>query len=148
MILDHVLISLLGAVVASLLVFILFRKKALIGWTVLASFLPDLPVFWLTPLGVKNLGNLLLVTHTVGIVLYPLIMVLADILLIELAWMKYLSFLPYPRWLKTAGKLSRLAGKAQKYNAIPRPARIRLVYSSGVIAGAIHLGINLWMGAF
>lgn len=145
MVFAHVAISTLGAVITVGIILLLTRKISIAVWGWIASFFPDLPVFWLSPLGATNLGATLLVTHTVGIFLFPLILVIADILLIEALWLARFSWLPLPKNLKTAGKAARTL---QKYRTLPKPIRIKYVYLVGVLAGIIHLAINLLVGFF
>ena len=101
----------------------------------------DLPWILLSPFGVTHLENLLLFTHTVGIVLLPLGLVIIDIFLIELNLLKYLepfNRIVYPKSLRIAIKIEKVVERLQKYNAIPRAIRVRRVYLVGVFSGSLQ----------
>jgi hypothetical protein len=90
----------------------------------------------------------MLFSHTIGIFIFPLALVLIDILLIELRMVKRIrpiSFL-LPKGFKSAIKAEMIVEKFQLYGLIPQPIRIRRVYTAGVIAGVVHLLINASFG--
>jgi len=146
MVLIHMLASIITAAITSIISYVIFRKRAVASWGWFASFFPDMPVFWLVPLGVTGLGNVLILSHTAGIFVFPLLLMIIDILLIELAWLRCICWLPYPRFMRKVKKIDYWADTLEKYNAIPRPIRVTRVYIVGVMAGLIHLGFNLLIG--
>jgi len=147
MVFFHTLVSILGGLITVALVYLIYRKRSVSLWGWIASFFPDMPVFWLATLGATNLGTVLLFSHTLGIFVFPIFLVIIDILLIEIAWLKYISWLPYPKYMRTVDKIERIIEKLEKYNAIPRPIRVKRVYVVGVIAGIVHLALNILIGA-
>lgn len=146
MVLIHALISALGGVITIVVLYLLYRKPSVCFWGWIASFLSDIPVFWLSTLGATSLGTVMFITHTAGIFLFPIALVILDIFLIEITWIKYFSWLPYPRYVRILGKIDRFAETLEKYKAIPKPIRVTRVYFVGVLAGIIHLVVNMIVG--
>ena len=146
-VLFHTIVSMVGGLITVVIAYLIYRKPSVSVWGWIASFFPDMPIFWLAVLGATGLGNVMLLTHTVGIFIFPIFLVIIDILLIEIAWLRYVSWLPYPRFMRTVGKFESFIEKLEKYNAIPRPVRVQRVYIMGVLAGAVHLVINLFIGS-
>ncbi len=144
MVLFHTSVSILGGIITVLIVYFLYRKKGPVVWAWLASFLPDIPVFWLVPLGVTNIGIVLLITHTIGIFIFAALLALLDILLIELSWTRY--FPPFPKVMKIIKKIGSWTETLERYHAVPRPIRVKRVFLVGLLAGAVHLAINLLIG--
>ncbi|MBI4181558.1 MAG: hypothetical protein HY520_01150 [Candidatus Aenigmarchaeota archaeon] len=142
----HTSVSLLGAVVTIAIVYALYRSRGVMAWGWIASFLPDAPVFALQPLGASSLDGVMLVSHTLGILLYPVLLSLADILLIEAGWLKYLTWLPYPKYLHAYARIDRWVQRLEKYHALPHPARLKRVFMAALIAAVVHLGLNLAVG--
>jgi len=146
MVLFHTAVSIAGGLITVIIAYLLYRKKAVSLWGWIASFYSDLPVFLLVPLGATTLGTTLLLTHTLGILLFPLLLVLADIFLIGIGWVRKLSWLPYPKTMRMVKKFDDIMDILEQYNAIPRPIRVKRVYVVGVLAGVIHLLLNLVIG--
>ena len=147
MVLLHTAMSMLSGIVTVVLCLVIFRKKSLGVWGWIASFFPDMPLFTLAFFGATNLGNVLLFSHTAGVLIFPIFLVLIDVLLIEIGWLKYISWMPYPKYMKNVRRVESIVEKLEKYNAIPRPARVKRVYLVGILAGVVHLTINLLAGA-
>ena len=143
MVLFHTAVSMLGRVITVLIAYAIYRDKAEPLWGWFASFFQDLPALWLIPLGVTNIGNLMIVTHTIGILVFPVFLVMVDIILINLMLLKYFSWFPFPKSLKNIKKINRIVEILKKYNAIPTPARVERVYMVGIVAGIVHLAINV-----
>ena len=143
------LTSILIGLASSLIVVLIFRRVYIGFWAFLAGISPDWPRIFLSPLGSTNMENLLLVTHTAGIFIFPLLLVLIDIPLMEIGFFKYLKpFNNYlPENLKSVLRTESLVERLQKYKILPRPARIKFVYLAGVFAGLFHILINILMGA-
>ncbi len=142
-------ITVLAGLISAVIGVLLYRRIHIGFWGFLSGIASDWPKYFLGLLGATNLHTVLLVTHTAGIVLFPIILVILDILLLEISLLKYLKPLYFilPKSLKSAVKFEKLVERLQHYNTIPRPVRIGAVYSVGVIGGAIHLVINLAIGA-
>ncbi len=142
-------ISLLIGILTGSIALFAFRRYHIGLWAFLAGVALDWPRIFLTPLGTTNIDSLLWITHTIGIFIFPILLVIADILLIEIGLIKHLrpfhNFLP--KQLKTAIKVERFIERMQKYNMLPTPEKIQLVYLTGVMAGLIHLLINFLIGS-
>lgn len=147
MVVEHLTFTIISGIVTIVLALAIYRKRAVAAWGWIASFGPDLPVFLLAPLGATNLTTVLLVTHTLGLFLFPLILVIADILLLELWLLRKISFSPYPKAMRTVKRVDRFMHSLEKYNAIPRPVRIKRVYLIGLVAGGVHVVVNLLAGS-
>ena len=134
--------------VAAVIAYVIYRRKTIAVWAYLAAFFPDLPILVLKPLGAAGLDNTLLLTHTIGLFVFPIILVIVDILLIELKMISLLKPLGpiLPKNIKKALRIERLIERFQDYGAIPSPIRVSTVYIVGVMAGLIHLVINLLTG--
>ncbi|MBU0898626.1 MAG: hypothetical protein ABIH55_03150 [Nanoarchaeota archaeon] len=148
MVLIHTAVSIAGGAITAILAYVIYRSKAESLWGWIASFFFDLPVLWLVPLGVTNIGNLMIVTHTAGILVFPIFLVMIDIILINLAILKHFSWLPFPKSFSNINKINKIVETLKKYNTIPIPVRVERVYVIGALAGIIHLAINvIVMGA-
>lgn len=127
----------------------MYRKKSVAFWAFIAALLPDVPSLVLPSFGVTNLDNLLLFTHTVGIFVLPLILVIADIVLIEFSLLRYLApfnRILYPKSLRLAIRLEKIIERLQHYYALPRPVRIQRLYLVGLLAGTLQLLTYLLFG--
>ena len=142
-------ITVLAGLISAAIGILIYRRIHIGFWGFLGGIAADWPKYLLATLGATNLHNVLLVTHTAGIVLFPIILVILDILLLEVSLLRYLKpfYFILPKQLKAAVRFEKKIEGLQKYNAIPRPIRIGAVYSVGVIGGIIHLAINLAIGA-
>lgn len=129
---------------AGVITYIFFRKQHLTFWAFLAGIAPDWPRIFLSPLGVTNLENLLFLTHTVGILLFPLALVIVDITLIELGMTSLLRpFNSYlPKKIQSLVNLEKSVASLEKKGFIPMPTKIRLVYLIGVLAGGLKLVLD------
>ena len=141
-------ISLLIGIITGLVAFAVFRRYHIGFWAFLAGVAPDWPTIFLTSLGLTNLDKLLWLTHTLGVFIFPIILVIADILLMEIGLVRYLkpfhSFLP--KSIKSAIKIQSVVARLQKYRVLPTPEKVQLVYLTGILAGLIHLLINFLIG--
>jgi len=142
-------ITLFAGIIAAFIGALIYRRIHLAFWGFLAGIASDWPTYILGPLGATNLHGVLWVSHIGGIVLFPIILVVLDILLMEISLIKYLKpfYVILPKPLKSAVRFERLVERLQHYSTIPRPAKIGAVYAVGVIGGLIHLVINLVIGA-
>lgn len=142
------LISILIGLVSGAVVILVFRRVYIGFWAFIAGIAPDWPRIFLTPLGLTNMENLLLVTHTAGLFIFPLLLVLIDIPLMEIGFFKFLKpFNNYlPENIKSILKTETLVERLQKYKILPRPARIKFVYLAGMFAGLVHILINFLTG--
>jgi len=141
-------ISLSIGIITGLVSFILFRRYHIGVWAFFAGLAPDWPHIFLTPLGLTNLDKLLWITHTIGIFIFPILLVIADILLIEIGLVRYLKPLHniLPKSVKSVIKIQSAVSRLQKYRILPSPTKIQLVYLAGVLSGLIHLLINFLIG--
>jgi|GEM_PF-2421407 hypothetical protein len=154
--LPHLLVTLLSAAISMVLAYYIYRKSTTSAslWAFIASFLPDWPVFMLVPFGTIVSANLLFFTHTIGIFIQPIMLIILDIFLIEAQILKFIvpviKFLhlgSQNRAIRLAEKSDYWLEKLEKYDIVPRPIRLQKVYAIGVLAGVVHLVVN-WVAGF
>jgi hypothetical protein len=150
MVLEHTLASMIAGFIIGLIAYLIYKKASISIWGYMSGFLSDLPVFLLSPFGVTNLQNLLFLSHTVGIFVSPIILIILDIVLIGMNFLRRLKpfYLILPNSLKAAIRIENVVEKLQKYNAIPKPVRVKRIYFIGVVGGIVHLLVNLLLGKF
>ncbi len=135
------------AAAAFAVTYILHRRFSLALWAYIAAFLPD----WfmaLTLLGAENLETTSLFSHTIGIFLYPIALLILDIFLIEASFLRYLKPLRevLPAGLKKAVKAEEVLERFQRYHTIPTAERLGKVYAVGLLGGIVHLAFYLIWG--
>jgi len=147
MVLEHVLYSLITGIIMVFLGYMIYRRPSICFWAWIAGFMPDLPVLIQTPLGVPvwNLFWVLVLSHTIGIIVFPLILLIIDVLLIEIGLIRYLRpfYLMLPGSFRTAVRFESGIERLQRYSLIPMPERLKSVFVVGMLAGIVHLIINL-----
>lgn len=147
MILPYLTISFIAGIISAIIVYFAFNDRAAPLWAFIAAFLPNLPVFILIPFGVSNLGSFLVFSHTIGIAIWPILLVILDIFLVEARILKYvLIFLKFlhigaTKTVEKAEKFDRLIERLENYHIIPMPTRLGRVYLVGIIAGIVNLAI-------
>ena len=140
------LVTILIGIMSASFAYFLYRKHSVILWGYVAGILPDFP-HWLGFLGVMNTGTLLIITHVFGVFIFTIFLIIVDILLVELSLLKYLSPLaPLLKPMKPLFIAQRVAEKLERYNAIPRPERLEIVYVVSVVSIIIHISVNLILG--
>lgn len=140
----HFVLPVIIALAAAATVYLRYRKASVAVWGFVGSLFVDAPMILLAPLGATSLFNVSLITHSLGIIIFPIILVIIDILLIEFRLLKYLKpvYGLLPSTLKTAVRIEMQVEKLQNYHAIPGPERIQSVFVAGVLAGAVNLIIS------
>ncbi len=147
MAMEHLLYSVITGIIMVFLGYMMYRRPSIALWGWMAGFMPDLPVLIQTPLGVPvwNLFWVMVLSHTLGIIVFTTVLLIIDVLLIEIGLIRYLKplylFLPGP--LRTAVRLENLIERLQGYSLIPMPERLKSVFVVGMLAGIVHLIINL-----
>ena len=145
------LIGLLAQYAIALLAFLavlgLHRRYSLALWAYIAAFLPDWPLF-LQLAGVQSLDTLFFLSHTAGIFVHPLLLIVLDIFLIEASLLQYLKPVRnvLPKWLKKVLKAEEVLERFQRYHTIPLPERLGRVYMAGLLGGIVHLAVYLAFG--
>lgn len=138
-----ILLPFIGGLITILIVYLAYRNQSAIAWAWIASFLPDSIGFWLFLLGATNLDNVVMLSKTIGIFIFPVFLAIADILLLEAFWLRFIDWLPYPKTLKHIRRVNEFMEKLEHYHAIPKPIRIQRVYTIGVVAGVINILLTL-----
>lgn len=147
MVLEHVVYSVITGIIMVFLGYMIYRRPSICFWGWIAAFMPDLPVLIQTPLGVPvwSLSWVLVLSHTVGIIVFPIVLLIIDVLLIEIGLIRYLKpfYLMLPNPLRTAVRVENFIERLQGYSFIPMPERLKSVFVVGLLAGIVHLIINL-----
>lgn len=132
-------------IVSYALGYLIYRKISVATWAYISAFLPSAPVFVLSLLGASNLILFSWLSHTLGILIYPAVMVIIDILLIEISLLRLVKPFGFilPASFKAAIKVEGIISTLEKYYAIPRPIRVQRVYIVGVMAGLVNLIFSL-----
>lgn len=147
MVLEHVLYSVMTGITMVFLSYMIYRRPSICFWGWIAGFMPDLPVLIQTPLGVPvwNLFWALVLSHTLGIIIFPIVLLIIDVLLIELGLIRYLKpfYTLMPPSARTAIRIESFVERLQGYSFIPMPERLKSVFLVGALAGIVHLAINL-----
>lgn len=149
MVMEHVIYSVMTGIIMVFLGYMIYRRPSICFWGWIASFMPDLPVLIQTPLGVPvwNLFWVLVLSHTLGIIVFPIALLIIDVLLIELGLLEYLRPFYYmlPPVFRTAVRIESFIGRLQGYSFMPMPERLKSVFVVGMLAGIVHLVINLFV---
>jgi len=136
------------AIISAVAVYAVHRRFSLSLWAYLAAFFPEWPVF-LELFGAENLSTVTLLSHTVGIVIYPIALIVLDVFLIEASLLRYLK--PFrdflPKGIRKVLKAEEVLERFQRYHSIPTPDRLTSVYAVGVFAGIVHFAFYLFFGA-
>lgn len=132
-------------IVSYALGYLIYRKVSVAFWAYISVFLPSIPVFVLSVLGASNLVLVSWLSHTIGILIYPVIMAIIDILLIEISLLRFVKPFRFllPGAFRTAIKIEETIETLEEYHAIPRPIRVQRVYIVGIIAGLVNLIFSL-----
>ena len=134
-------VAVASAVVSFIVCYLAYGNSTVASWGYIAAFLPRLPVAFIALLGGANLGMFAWFSHTIGIMFYPMFLAIADILLLELAFLRVIKPFSFmlPKGIKAAIRAQGFIESMQKYHAIPRPFRVQSVYVAGIMAGMINL---------
>jgi len=99
-----------------------------------------MPLAALRPFGVSETYSLFLFSHTAGVALLPLAFALADLLLIELRLLRFLS--PFriflPSGMRKTVWAEGLVEKLMKHHLIPYPVRLKAAYIAGLYSALLH----------
>ena len=136
-----------SAFAAALAARLVFRKPGLATWSYLAAFIPRAIILVVSLTGASGLGAFAWLSHTAGAFIYPMLLAMGNILLIEGALAgnaKRQSSLPLsPRRAK---RIMKFLKRLQDRRLLPRAAGVKEVYFAGVLAGMINLIFVLVFG--
>jgi uncharacterized membrane protein YbaN (DUF454 family) len=125
-----------------------YRKTGIAFWGYMGALLPDMPTAVLLILGATSIQNVQLASHTIGLLFWPVLLVVADVLLIEAAMLKAIK--PFakllPKGIRSAFRIQKIVESLQKHHAIPRPERVRAVYFAALAGGIINLAVGMMTG--
>ncbi len=140
-------IIIVSALVAALAAYAVFRNKEAMVWGYVAAFIPRAILVLVMLTGATNLTVLAWLSHTAGIFIYPMLLTMGNILLIEVALAKQVSRQSsLPLDVKKAIKIENFLGRLQERKLLPRAVSMKEVYLSGVLAGIINLAFVLAFG--
>lgn len=137
----EILAVMFSAIFSLIVTYAVYRQFVIAVWGYIAAFIPRIPVTLVALTGGTNLLGFAWLSHTAGILIYPVFLTIADILLLEIALIRIVRPISFalPKSVQTAIKMEAFLDRLQDYHAVPRPVRIQAVYGAGVIAGVINL---------
>jgi len=137
----EIMAVLFSAIFSYIACYLIYNRFSVAVWGLVAAFLPRIPVAIVGLTGGTNLLVFAWLSHTVGVILYSLLLVIADILLLEIALIKIVRPISFimPKGLQTAIKAESMLSRLQEYHAVPRPVRLQWVFGAGMFAGIINL---------
>jgi hypothetical protein len=144
----EVMVLLFSALFSYIACYMIYKRFSVAVWGYIAAFLPSIPVAIVELTGGTNLILFSWLSHTIGVFFYALLLVVADILLLEIALIRIFKPISFalPKGLQTAIKAESFLSRMQDYHAVPRPVRVQWVYGAGVIAGMINLAFVVGFG--
>lgn len=130
-----------SAIFSFIITYFIYKRFAVAVWGYIGAFLPRIPVTLVALAGGTNLLVFAWVSHVLGILLYPMLLAVADILLLEIALIRVARPVAFmlPKGLQTAIKIESFIDRMQDYHAVPRPVRVQWVYGAGAIAGMVNM---------
>jgi len=144
----EIMAVLFSAIFSYIACYLIYKRFSVAVWGLVAAFLPRIPVAIVGLTGGTNLLMFAWLSHTVGVLLYSLFLVIADILLLEIALIKIVRPISFilPKGLQTAIKAESMLSRLQDYHAVPRPVRLQWVFGAGIFAGMINLVFVIGFG--
>jgi len=144
----ELMVVMFSAVFSYIACYLIYKRFSVAVWGYISAFIPRIPVTIVTITGGTNLLLFSWLSHTAGILVYPLILAIIDILLLEIALVRVAKPIAFmlPQSLQTAIKVESFLSTLQEYHAVPRPVRVQWVYGAGVIAGIVNLVFILGFG--
>jgi|GEM_PF-1730517 len=136
-----------SAFVAAAAGFLAFRETKVALWSYVAAFIPRAVIVIVALTGATNLRILSWLSHTAGVFVYPMLLAMGNILLIELSLAKIgkrESSLPIS--VGRAMKIEDFLTNLQRRRLFPDYAEVKHVYVAGVQAGMINLVFMLVFG--
>ncbi len=149
-ILERFFIVLIAALLAYTLTYLHYRRTSAAFWGFIAVWLLEISPFVAFITGAQNLQFFDLFTHAFGIPVIAALLVIADILMVQIALvgaLKPLSFI-LPRQMKTLFRVDGAIKKLQKYHALPHTERVEAVFVAAVIGGLVSTALLFFAGAF
>ena len=140
-------IIIISAVVASGLSYLIFKSKEAMIWAYVSAFIPRAFVVILVLLQATNLTIFTWFSHTAGIFIYPMLLTMGNILLIEVSLVKKVkrkSSIPISE--KQAVRIENFLSRLQEKKLLPKAVTIKQVYLSGVLAGIVNLAFVIAFG--
>ena len=144
----EIIVVLFSAIFSYIAAYVVYKRFSVAVWAYLAAFIPRIPINIVKMTGGENLLGFAWLSHTAGIVVYPALLAIVDILLLEIALIKVVKPIAFalPKGLQTAIRIEGFLDKMQSYHAVPRPVRVQWVFGAGVIAGLINLIFVMMFG--
>jgi hypothetical protein len=149
-IVERFFVVLLASLVAYAATYIYYRKTPAAFWGFIAVWLIEVSPFIAFATGAQETQYFDLFVHAFGIPVIAALLVIADILLIQIALVGALRPLSFvmPKQLKTLFRVEKAIGTLQKYHAVPHTERVEVVFAAAVAGGLIDLVLLFIAGAF
>jgi hypothetical protein len=147
---DRFFVVLAAAIATYVISYVIYRKTSVAFWGYVFVWFNELPMFILFITSGKELTLFDIFTHTLAMPILAVILVIADILLIELALIGVLRPIKFllPKSIASSFKIFDIVKTLQKYHAIPKPERVQSVFFVSLLGGLISLVALIVAGAF
>jgi hypothetical protein len=147
---ERFLVVFIAALLTACIAYVLYRRKSAALWGHLSVWVMWFPMLIILMTGTKNTLVLDLLINTLGIPVMAALLAIADILLMEIAFVIKFRLIirllgnNFSNHLRVAGFISSL----QKHNIIPKHEGMRVVFIVSVIGGLVNLTALFLAGAF
>lgn len=147
---DRFLVLFAAALITYTLTHFIYRKTSTAFWAYVSVWFLEVPVFIVTITGAQELEGFDIFIHTLGIPVMSMILMIADIFIVELAMIGMIRPLKsvLPKEMASIIGLYDALKIAHKYRAIPRPERVGRVFIVSVLGGLVSFACLLLAGAF
>ncbi len=147
---ERFLLVFAAALITYAITYLHYRRTSAAFWGYIAVWLLEVSPFIAFITGAQNLQFFDLFNHAFGIPVIAALLVIADILLIQIALvgaLKPLSFV-MPNQIKALLRIESAIETLQKYHALPHTERVEAVFVAAVIGGLVDLALLFFAGAF
>jgi len=147
---ERFVVVLLAAVITYAVTYAYYGRASPAFWGYISVWLLEVSQFFAVITGAQNLQFFDLFTHAFGIPVMAALLVIADILLMEIALVGALRPLKFvlPKQISALLRVDGAIKTLQKYHALPKPERVEAVFAAAVIGGLINIGLLFMAGAF
>lgn len=147
---ERFLVIFAAAIVTYCVAYARYRKTSAAFWGYISVWCLEISIFLLVITGAKNIAGFDLFIHTLGVPVLAVLLLIADVLLIELTLIGFLKPLRFmlPKRFSSAVKIYDTIKSLQKYHAIPEPERLKTVFVVSILGGFIAFIALLLAGAF
>lgn len=137
------MISIVSGGISLVVVYAFYRKVSLSVWAWIDSLAIGAPSLTIPIASVESLYGFLLLAYLFAFLVLPVLVAVANILLIQLDLARRFSWLPWPKIMDTIRKADRIITALEKGKAIPRPSGVKRLFYVSMLCAAVHLAVFL-----